>query len=108
MIIKKNDEVDLDDVKVIFSALPSSVAKIVEAEFAQTTPVISTASAYRYEPDVPIFLPVVNGAHWELLKVQQETRGWKGFIVPGPNCTTVGLVISLRRFIRPMVSKPCT
>jgi len=96
MIIQKNDEVDLDQVEVIFSALPSSVAKQVEAEFAQTTPVISTASAYRYEPDVPIFLPVVNGAQWELLKVQQEKRGWKGFIAPGPNCTTVGLVVALR------------
>jgi aspartate-semialdehyde dehydrogenase len=82
-----------------FSALPSEVAKVAEPRFAEHVPVISTASAYRYEPDVPIFLPDVNPKHAKLLKVQREKHGWEGFICPGPNCTTVGLVVSLKPLI---------
>ena len=29
-------------------------------------------------------------------EVQRKRRGWKGFVLPGPNCTTVGLAISLK------------
>jgi aspartate-semialdehyde dehydrogenase len=58
--------------------------------------VISTASAFRYEPDVPVFLPGVNWDHAALIDLQRKRRGWKGFVSPGPNCTTVGLAITLR------------
>ncbi|HMF33424.1 MAG TPA: aspartate-semialdehyde dehydrogenase, partial [Candidatus Lokiarchaeia archaeon] len=95
MIIQSEDAVDLAEVQVIFSAVPPSAARAIEAQYAETTPVISTASTYRLEPDVSIFLPIVNGAQWELFKVQQERRGWRGFIAPGPNCTTAGLAVSL-------------
>ncbi len=84
------------DYDLAFSALPSEVAKVAEPRFAEHVPVISTASAYRYEPDVPIFLPDVNPKHAKLLKMQREKHGWEGFICPGPNCTTVGLVVSLK------------
>jgi aspartate-semialdehyde dehydrogenase len=57
--------------------------------------VISTASAFRYEDDVPLLLPGVNMEHASMLKAQGEKRGWKGFIAPNPNCTTVGLAFSL-------------
>ena len=57
---------------------------------------MSTASAFRYEPDVPIFLPGVNPGHAALIDKQRSARGWKGFITPGPNCTTVGLAITLK------------
>jgi aspartate-semialdehyde dehydrogenase len=30
-----------------------------------------------------------------MIKTQQANRGWKGFIVPIPNCTTTGLAITL-------------
>jgi aspartate-semialdehyde dehydrogenase len=84
------------DYDLAFSALPSDVAKAMEPRFAEHIPVISTASAYRYEPDVPIMIPDVNPKHAKLLKVQKERRGWNGFICPGPNCTTVGLTVSLK------------
>jgi aspartate-semialdehyde dehydrogenase len=87
------------DYDLAFSALPSEVAKKMEAKFAEHIPVVSTASAYRYEPDVPIFLPDINPKHAKLLKMQREKRGWKGFICPGPNCTTVGLVVSLKPLV---------
>lgn len=76
------------------SALPSQLAKEYEARYAEHTPVVSTVSAYRYEPDVPVAVLEVNADHLRLLE-QQRQRGWKGWIVPGPNCTATGLVMSL-------------
>ncbi len=81
---------------VVFSALPSEVAMQIEGECAKEKPVISTAAAYRYEEDVPILIPEANSEHAGLIRVQQKNRGWKGFVVPGPNCTTMGLAISLK------------
>jgi aspartate-semialdehyde dehydrogenase len=85
----------LDGVDLVFTAIESEPAKELEPHYAERAPVISTASAFRYEPDVPIIIPAVNGAHAELLKVQQKRRGWSGFIVPIPNCTTTGMAIAL-------------
>jgi aspartate-semialdehyde dehydrogenase len=96
MTVKNTEKVDPKDYDVAFSALPSGVAKTVEPRFAEHIPVISTTSAFRYEDDVPILIPEVNPEHIKLIEVQKEKRGWKGFIVPGPNCTTVGLLMSLK------------
>ena len=83
-------------IEAAFSALPTTEAKKVEPEFARQVPVMSTASAFRYEKDVPILITEINPGHIELLRVQQKERGWKGFIAPEPNCTTVGLTMSLK------------
>ena len=85
-----------DGIKVVFSAVEADVARELEPRFAKDVAVISTASAFRYEDDVPVFLPAVNWDHAALIDVQRKNRGWKGFISPGPNCTTVGLAITLR------------
>ncbi len=90
------DHVDPRDYDLAFSALPSGVAKIQEAKFAEHIPVISTAAAFRYEPDVPILLPDVNPSHIEMIERQRKKRGWKGYIIPGPNCTTIGLISTLK------------
>jgi len=76
------------------SALPSELAKEYEARYAEHTPVVSTVSAYRYEPDVPVAVLEANVDHLRLLD-QQRRRGWKGWIAPGPNCTATALVMSL-------------
>src|SRR5438309_10684992 len=47
------------------------------------------------DPDVPLLIPEVNPDHLALVRVQRQGRGWKGMIVTNPNCTTVGLVMSL-------------
>ncbi|MEJ2249525.1 MAG: aspartate-semialdehyde dehydrogenase [Candidatus Lokiarchaeota archaeon] len=93
--VKDSKDIESNNIDIFFSAIPSNEAKEIEGKLAKTTPVISTASAYRYKDDVPIFLPIINGEHYKLLDVQKENRNWEGFIVPGPNCTTVGLCISL-------------
>ncbi|MGZ5489875.1 MAG: aspartate-semialdehyde dehydrogenase, partial [Nitrososphaeraceae archaeon] len=80
----------------IFTAVESSDAQTIEPEFAKTTPVISTAAAFRYQDDVPILIPGINDDHIELLNIQKKNRNWKGFICPLPNCTTTGLAITLK------------
>jgi len=85
------------DADIAFSALPSDVAKQIEAEFAKEGFVVaSNASAYRMEEDVPLVIPEVNPDHLGLIEVQKKNRGWDGFIVTNPNCTTIILVISLK------------
>lgn len=87
---------DTDKYDIFFSALPSDVSKVMEGKFAAYKPLISTASGFRYEADVPVLVPEVNAAHAPLIDTQKKNRGWKGFVVPGPNCTTMGLIISLK------------
>src|SRR5688572_21410605 len=79
----------------VFSALDSEPARELEPRYAADVPVLSTASAFRYEPDVPILVPGVNLEQARLVEVQRKKRGWKGFITPNPNCTTTGLAITL-------------
>jgi aspartate-semialdehyde dehydrogenase len=78
-----------------FTAVESDAAKQIEPRLAQKVPIVSTASAFRYEDDVPIFIPGVNLDHAGLIAVQRKKRGWKGFVTPGPNCTTMGLAMTL-------------
>lgn len=96
LVVSKVDDIKPENFDLIFTALESDDAKIVEPKFAKTTPVISTAAAFRYESDVPILIPGINDVHAELLNAQRKNRGWKGFIAPLPNCTTTGMAITLK------------
>jgi aspartate-semialdehyde dehydrogenase len=86
---------DPSAVDAVFTAVESDAARELEPLYAVKVPTISTASAFRYEPDVPIFIPGVNGDHHALIAVQRRERGWKGFVTPIPNCTTMGLAMTL-------------
>ena len=96
MVVSKVQDIKPENFDLIFTALESDDAKVVEPKFAKSTPVISTAAAFRYENDVPILIPGINDDHAELLNVQRKNRGWKGFIAPLPNCTTTGMAITLK------------
>ncbi|MFM2153823.1 MAG: hypothetical protein RL199_2258 [Pseudomonadota bacterium] len=85
-----------DGIDLVFSAVETGPAKELEPKFAAHVPVVSTASAFRYEADVPVFLPGVNMGHAGLIARQRRERGWRGFVAPGPNCTTVGLAMTLK------------
>ncbi len=86
-----------DRCQIVFSALPASTAREVEPQFAAAgIPVFSNASAFRMEPDVPLVIPEVNPEHLGLIRVQREQRGWPGFIVTNPNCSTIHLVCALK------------
>jgi len=96
MTVKKIDEINAAELDLVFSAVESNAARDIETKFAKDVPVISTSSAYRYEDDVPILIPGINDEQSELLEVQKKNRGWKGWVAPLPNCTTTGLVITMK------------
>lgn len=85
---------------VIFTGIASDAAKVLEPQYAKSCPVMSTASAFRYEDDVPLLIPGVNDNHARLIEHQRQQHGWQGFIAPNPNCTTVGLAISLAPLVQ--------
>lgn len=95
MMIDAAPELNLKDIDIVFTAIDSDAAQELEPLYAASTPVISTASAFRMEEDVPLLIPGVNSSHSQMIREQQKKRGWKGFIVPIPNCTTYGMACSL-------------
>ena len=100
MPVSDASDLDLDGVDLVFSAVESDAARGLEERIAPRVPVVSTSSAFRYEDDVPIIIPGVNHEHAALVKRQQRERGWKGFVVPIPNCTTTGLAMVLAPLAR--------
>ncbi len=93
------EELDLERTPLVFSALPSGAARVVEPELARRGFwVVTNASAHRMEVQVPLLVPEVNRAHLDLLR----TQAGPGALVAGPNCSTAGLVLALaplqRRF----------
>ncbi|MBM3898079.1 MAG: aspartate-semialdehyde dehydrogenase [Thaumarchaeota archaeon] len=90
------DTLDASKYDIIFSSLESDSSRQLDAKYARTTPVVSTAAAFRYDDDVPIIIPGVNEEHLGLLAYQKKKRGWEGFISPQPNCTTTGMAITLK------------
>jgi aspartate-semialdehyde dehydrogenase len=89
-----NSDLDCD---LLFSALPGKEAGVIESDCAKRGyPVISNASSYRMESDVPLIIPEVNPQHLQLIETQKIHRNWDGFIVTNPNCTTIQLVLALK------------
>ena len=85
------------DVDFVFSGLDSAVAGEAEEALARNgIPVISNASNHRMRPDVPLLIPEVNSSHTALIDQQDTFAENGGFIVTNPNCSTVGLVCSLK------------
>jgi aspartate-semialdehyde dehydrogenase len=76
---------------LVFSSLPSGVARATEEAFARAGfPVISNSSSFRMDEDVPLLIPEINHAHLGLIEIQQRNRGFgKGFIVTNPNCAVI-------------------
>jgi len=96
MTMQDASALDLSEVDIVFTALDSDIARRLEPTYARTRPVVSTASAFRYDSDVPILVPGVNLEHAQLIHTQRKKREWNGFITPIPNCTTMGLAVSLK------------
>jgi aspartate-semialdehyde dehydrogenase len=83
--------------QLVFSALPAEVAGPIEEEFAAAGYAVSSnARNHRLDPDVPLLVPEVNPDHLALIGIQRRRRGWKGFIVTNPNCSTAQLVLALK------------
>lgn len=92
------------DCDIVFSSLPSNVARETEEAFARAGyPVISNSSSYRMDEDVPLLIPEINHDHLGLIETQRKNRGFgKGFIVTNPNCAVISIASPLaglhRRF----------
>ncbi|GDX81845.1 aspartate-semialdehyde dehydrogenase [Deltaproteobacteria bacterium] len=75
---------------VVFSALDSATALIVEPAFRDAgRAVLTNASPFRMAAGVPLLIPEVNPEHAEWV------RGKAGFIVANPNCTHQAMTIAL-------------
>ncbi|MEM2687966.1 MAG: aspartate-semialdehyde dehydrogenase [Thermoproteota archaeon] len=97
MIVQETRIEALNDVELVFSSLPSEAALKIEPMLAdQGFKIVSTASAFRMDPLVPMIIPEVNPSHVSIIERQREEKHWKGFLVTKSNCTTMPLVISLK------------
>jgi len=83
--------------RIVFSALPGSVARDLEPAFARAGyAVCSNASAYREAPGIPLLIPEINADHVSMIERQRAERDWSGLLVTSPNCTVTGMVMPLK------------
>jgi aspartate-semialdehyde dehydrogenase len=82
---------------VVFSALPTALARKWEPRFAAAGyAVVTNASAFRMTPEVPLLVPEVNPEHTCLIPGQRAKNDWSGFIVASPNCSTTSVILPLK------------
>jgi aspartate-semialdehyde dehydrogenase len=85
------------DCKIVFSALDANVAGPIEEDFAREGYiVISNARNHRMDENVPLLIPEVNPESLELIEIQKKRRGFKGFIITHPNCSTTHLCLAIK------------
>ena len=88
------------DCDVVLSALDSSVASAIEKNFAKEGYIVSSnAKNHRMDDDVPLLIPEINHEHLSLVERQRKERGWKGFIITDPNCSTIHLCLALKPLV---------
>ena len=92
--IKESDPSKIE-ADLVFSPLPTAVAKETESKFAEKGfKVITDASPHRMDSDVPLLIPEINPDHLKLIEGRLNKK--LGFILATPNCTSVGLAMSLK------------
>lgn len=91
----KDSEPSKIEASLVFSPLPTAVAKETEAKFAENGfKVITDASPHRMDSDVPLMIPEINPDHLKL--IERRLKKKDGFIVATPNCTTIGFAMTLK------------
>jgi aspartate-semialdehyde dehydrogenase len=99
--IKESDPSKIES-RLVFSPLPTNIAGQVESNFAKAGfGLITDASPHRMDRDVPLMIPEVNPEHLGMLSKKSRpaytaNKEKEGFIVATPNCTTIGLAMSLK------------
>lgn len=97
MLVEDAATFDPAGLDLVFTGVEEGdVARELEPRLAKQVPVVSTSSAFRMESDVPLLIPGVNADHVPLIDQQRQRRGWRGYVVPIPNCTTTGMAITLK------------
>jgi len=100
-------EEDMDEiaknVRLVFSALDldhEKVKKIEERYASKGIFVVSTNSAHRMTPDVPMIIPEVNPEHLKLINSQRKQRGFTtGGIIVKSNCSIQSYVPVLQAWL---------
>jgi len=111
MVVKNASKMDevTRDVDFLFCAvdMPKDETRNLEDCYARMeTPVVSTNSAHRMTPDVPMLLPEVNPEHLEVIARQRKRLGSKrGFITVKPNCSIQSYVPALHPLLEFGVEK---
>ena len=106
LIVKNVNEVEevASTVDFVFSAvdMTKDEIKAIEEAYAKTeTPVVSNNSAHRWTKDVPMVVPEINAAHFDLIKTQKERLGTtRGFIAVKPNCSIQSYTPALAAWIQ--------
>lgn len=77
--------------------LSKEETKALELKYASAEcPVMSTNSAHRFTPDVPMLIPELNAAHAQVIDSQRKRLGTaRGFIAVKSNCSLQGYVPAL-------------
>jgi len=89
-----------NDIQVIFSALPSSIAAEKEPLFVETgCTVYSNASYHRMEPTIPLVIPEVNEKHLILLDIEKHG------IICSTNCTVMPIALTVNPIFSEMKIK---
>jgi aspartate-semialdehyde dehydrogenase len=82
---------------IALSALDTRPARAIEGAFREAGwHVVSNASAYRMDADVPLVIPEVNADHLALL----DRQPGPGAIVTNPNCTSMPVAMVLAPILR--------
>ena len=89
VMIEDADEFDWSKVKIAFFAAGGSVSEVMAPRAtAAGVVVIDKTSQFRYEPDIPLIVPEVNGH--QIGEYRQRN------IIACPNCSTIQLVVALK------------
>lgn len=74
--------------------MPRDATARLEDDYARAeTPVLSSNSAHRWTPDVPMMVPEINADHAAIIEAQRRRLGVKrGFIAVKPNCSIQSFV----------------
>ena len=96
-------------VDFVFCAVNMDKAEIIKLEEAYAkaeTPVVSNNSANRWTEDVPMVVPEINAAHFEVIEAQRKRLGTKrGFIAVKPNCSIQSFVPAVTPLLKFGVDK---
>lgn len=93
LTVRNVNEIDriAREVDFVFSALDMGKEEIkaLEDTYAKREiPVVSSNSAHRWTPDVPMVIPEINPEHLDVIPAQRKRLGAKrGFVAVKPNCS---------------------
>ena len=95
-LVRNSPDAFPDDIELLLSALPISVAERAEPDLAAGGYlVVSNTANERLAVDVPLVMPAINPEHLDLLGRQRARRRWDGGLVKTPAASTITMTLPL-------------